>query len=67
MTAVEITSMFKVVFGTPEGAKCLTYLEKVFVDRPMYKKGQTLEETAYRQGEADLIRQIIKEVQKNGR
>lgn len=60
----EITSTFKVVFGTEHGSKCLKRLKEVFIDRPIYTKGQTLEDTSYRQGQADLIRQILREVER---
>ena len=66
MTGPEITSMFKAAFQTPHGRKVLTHLLKTFVDRPMYKAGLTPDEVAYRQGEADVIRQILAEVNKNG-
>ena len=66
MTNVEITSMFKAVFSTPHGEKCIKHLEKVFVDRPIYSYGQTLDEVAYRQGQADVIKQILQEVRKDG-
>ena len=57
--------MFVGTFETPLGKECLDHLEEVFIDRAIYKKGTTFEETTYRQGQADLVRQIIKEV-RNG-
>lgn len=65
VTTQEITKMFVGTFETPLGVECLDHLKKVFVDRPIYKMGSTLEETAYRQGQADLVKQILKEV-RNG-
>ena len=65
MTSVEITKIFKGTFETELGLKCLQHLENVFVDRDMYAKGMTLDEVSFRQGEASVIKKIIKEV-KNG-
>lgn len=67
MNPEEITSMFKAVFQSPHGAKCLKYLHDVFVDRDIYRQGQTFEQTAFRQGQTNLVKQIIKEVNSNGR
>jgi hypothetical protein len=67
MNGREITSMFKATFETVPGKKCIEHLEKVFIDREIYKKGLTLDEVAYRQGQADLVRQILSEVNKDGR
>ena len=55
----------KVIVGTFEtelGKKCLSNLERAYVNRPIYIQGQTAEITAYRQGQADVIKQIIKEI-----
>jgi len=53
-------------FETELGRKYLDLLVTTFIDRPVYKVGQSFEETAYRQGQADLVRQIQKELN-NGR
>jgi len=57
----EITSLIKTVFETDKGEKLLKHLQ-LLVDRPMYKKGLTLDEVAFREGQADFVRQIMKEV-----
>lgn len=62
-----ITKLFKDTFSGQVGNKCLDHLKKTFVDRSMYQRGLSFEETAYRQGQADLVRQIISEVNKDGR
>ena len=64
--AEDIHKMLVGTFETPLGGKCLQHLVETFIDRPMYKAGSTLEETAYRQGQADLVKQIVKEIN-NGR
>ena len=60
--AQEIHALTVGTFGTDLGKKYLEQIIKVFVDRPIYVHGQTLEATAYRQGQADLVKQIIKEI-----
>ncbi len=45
---------------TDEGERMLTALRERLVTRPMYVKGSTLEETAYRQGMADVVAMIDK-------
>ncbi len=57
-----ITSLIQGTFGSEIGQKMLEHLDKVFVQRPMYVKGMTLEEVAYRQGQQDLIDQLKKEL-----
>jgi len=64
--SITIEKLFKATFSTPNGKKCLSHLKKVFVDRPIYKQGSTFEETAFREGEASIVRKIIKEVENNG-
>ena len=44
---------------------CLNYLRETFVDRPVYKQGQTFEQTAFREGQRDIVLQIIKEVKRD--
>ena len=58
----DITDKIKIVFSTEAGKSLLDHLEKVFVDRPIYKREQTLADTAYRQGQADVIKQLINEI-----
>ena len=57
-----IKHMFKDTFDTDAGKKCLAYLEEKFVDVDVYKQGQSFEQTAFREGRRDVIRQILKEV-----
>lgn len=59
---LEIKALFKGTFETELGRKCLDHLENVLVDRDMYKPGMTLDEVAFRQGEASVIKKILKEV-----
>ena len=64
--AKEITILFKGTFGTELGQKCIKQLENTFVNRDIYKVGMTLEEAAFRQGEASAIKKILKEINSNG-
>ncbi len=64
MTEVEINKMFKDTFKTASGKKCLKHLQKL-IDRPKYVKGSTFEETTFREGQADVVRQITNEVERN--
>lgn len=65
MTNKEVTKMFKDVFNNPVGEKCLTHLKKTLVDRPIYKKGLSFDEVAFREGQADVVKQILSEVNSN--
>jgi len=55
-----INSFIVGTFETPLGRKCLEHLEKTFVDRDVYSPGLTFEQTAFRAGEAAVIRQLRK-------
>ncbi len=59
---IVISKLIKGTFDTELGRKLLDHLEKVFVDRPIYKDGLTFEQTALRQGEANVIKQIRREL-----
>lgn len=54
----EIQKLFIGTFTTELGIRCLEHLEDTFVDRDMYKHGSTLEQVAFRQGEASIIKKI---------
>ena len=58
--AAAINSLIVGTFKTPLGRRCLEHLEKTFVDRDVYAPGMTFEQTAYRAGEAAVIRQLRK-------
>ena len=62
MTGAQITKMFKDTFSEPVGQKCLKHLEEVFVDRNIARPGDDLLTIGIRQGEAQVIRKIIAEV-----
>lgn len=62
MTSEEITSLVNVVFGTPHGRKLATHLDKTIVDRPTYKKGMELDEVAFREGQKNIVNQLLKEL-----
>jgi len=58
----EIGIMFNGTFETELGKKTLTHLKETFVDRDMYIPGMTLDQVAFRQGEASIVKKILKEV-----
>ncbi len=62
-TQEEISKLIVGTFSTELGKRLLSHLEFVFIDRPIYKQGESLEAAAYRQGQADLIKQLKKELQ----
>jgi len=61
--ATEIHKLIVGTFETEIGKRCLEHLKATFVDREIYKVGQSFEETTLRQGEANVINKIIREVQ----
>lgn len=58
----EINVLFKSVFANEQGEKMLKYLNEVFVDRDIYKNGLTLDQVAFRQGEASIVKKIEQEI-----
>jgi len=67
LKSIEVTKLFKDTFDSDVGRKCLTHLKKAFVDSQVYRPGQTFEETAFREGRRDVIQQILREVNRDGR
>lgn len=61
MSHEEVHKLFVGTFETELGKRCLAHLDTVFVQREMYKQGMTLDEVAFRQGEASVIQKIMKE------
>jgi len=62
----ELNRLYKDTFSTDAGKKCLELLKASFVDRPIYVKGLTFDEVAFREGGRDVVQQILKVVD-NGR
>ena len=58
----EIRSLFEGTFNTKLGERLLEYLKEVFVERDIYTPGMTLDQVAFRQGEASIVKKIIKEI-----
>ena len=58
----EISTIFQGTFETELGQKCLEHLKKTFVDRDIYVPGMTLDQVAFRQGEASIVKKILKEI-----
>jgi len=59
------TEIKKIMIGTFEteiGKKCLDHLQSVFVDRDIAQVGMSELEIGIRQGEANVIKKIIREV-----
>jgi len=65
-TQEELNRLYKDTFTTDAGEKLLALLKASFVDRPVYVKGMTLDEVAFREGGRDIVVQILKVVE-NGR
>ena len=61
--SIEIHKITVGTFSTEIGKKCLDNLERAYIDRPIYIQGQTSDVTAYRQGQADVIKAIIREIE----
>ena len=59
---IVISKLIKGTFQTELGVKLLAHLERKFVDRDIYVQGLTLDQVAFRQGQADFVKQILKEV-----
>lgn len=59
---LELHKIFVGTFETELGQKCLSHLKDVFIDRDIYQPGMTLDQTAFRQGEASAIKKILSEI-----
>lgn len=62
-TKEEIDSIMKGTFNTELGKRCIAHLKEVFVDRPIARPGDDLLAIGIRQGEANVIRKIIAELE----
>ena len=62
MTKQQIRKLYVDTFSTDSGKKCLEMMKNAFVDRPVYVKGLTFDEVAYREGGRDVVQQILKEI-----
>ncbi len=61
-TPEEIHKLIVGTFGTPIGQKLLDHLKAALIDRPTYTQGMTLDQVAFREGQKDVIMQIMKEM-----
>ncbi len=61
-TQEEIHKLIVGTFETDLGRKLLEHLETVITKRPTYKKGMTLDEVAYVEGQKSIIEQFKKEM-----
>ena len=61
-TQEEVSKLIQGTFNTVLGKKCIEHLEDVFVNRNIYEPGMTIDTVAFRQGEASVIKKIIKEL-----
>ncbi len=59
---IRIRKLIVGTFDTELGRKLLEHLENTLVDRDIYAQGMTLDQVAFRQGQADVIKQIKKEL-----
>jgi len=63
--SIEIHKQTVGTFTAPMGEKWLDRAKETFMDRPIYKDGLTFEQVAFRQGQADVIRQILIEIDRS--
>jgi hypothetical protein len=61
--AQSITKLIVGTFETQIGQRCIKHLKKTYVDRDMYVTGATLDMVAFRQGQANIVKQILKELE----
>ena len=61
----EIDKIFLDAWNTKEGRRMIEYLKERYVDVPTARLGDTVQETFYRQGKADLIRDILSVISQN--
>lgn len=61
-THEEIQKLIQGTFNTELGRRMIEHLEDTFVNRDIYKQGMKVEDAAYRQGQADVIKQLRKEI-----
>ena len=59
---IEVHKLIVGTFETDLGKKLLTHLEATIIDRPTYIQGMTLDEVAFREGQKDVILQLLKEM-----
>ncbi len=52
---LELDKIYFNCYNTPEGKRMFEHMRERHVDTPMYKKGDSLELVAYRQGMCDLV------------
>ena len=62
-TQEEIHKLIVGTFETELGGRLLSHLKQTIVDRPSYIKGMALDEVAFREGQKDIINQLLKEMQ----
>lgn len=60
---MDYDKIFLNCYNTAEGMRMIETLRERFVDIQIYVSGSTLEATAYRQGKADLVKDILKAVE----
>ena len=55
----KIDKIFIDVWNTPAGQRMFEYLKERYLDVPTARLGDTVQDTFYRQGKADLVRDMI--------
>jgi len=60
--STEIKKLLVGTFETELGKRCLEHLEATFIDRDIAQVGMSELEIGIRQGEANVIKKIIREV-----
>lgn len=62
LTQEEIHKLVIGTFKHPLGEKLMDYLKAAILDRPSYIIGMSLDEVAFREGQKDVILQLLKEL-----
>ena len=59
---IEVHKLIVGTFETDLGKKLLAHLKSTIIDRPTYLQGMDLAEVAFREGQKDVILQLLKEM-----
>lgn len=58
----EIHKLIVGTFNTPLGVKLMKHLKKKLINRPSYVIGMSLDQVAFREGQKDVVTQLLKEL-----
>lgn len=63
----ELDRVFAMTFGTGAGKKVIEYLRSVTIDQPSWVPGQPADHGYMREGQNEIVRQIIKRTERGKR